>query len=155
MIALWGDTLRFPVTYHRLHQLFAYMKQHVKDYVAACSICQQSKPDRSKYPGLLQPLHVPDQAWQVVSMDFIKGLPRSANADSILVVVDKFCRYAHFIPLLHPYRAFKVAQSFMSSVYKLHGMPKSIISDCDRIFTSSLWQELFKLAGTQLQMGLA
>jgi hypothetical protein len=131
------------------------MKQHVKDYVAACSICQQSKPDRSKYPGLLQPLPVPDQAWQVISMDFIEGLPRSANADSILVVVDKFSRYAHFIPLLHPYTAFKVAQSFMSSVYKLHGMPEAIISDRDRIFTSSLWQELFKLAGTHLQMGSA
>jgi hypothetical protein len=61
-----GGHSGFPVTYRRIHQLFAwpYMKQQVKDYVAACSICQQSKPDRSKYPGLLQPLPVPEQAWQ-------------------------------------------------------------------------------------------
>jgi hypothetical protein len=152
-----GGHSGFLVTYRRIHQLFAwpYMKQQVKDYVAACSICQQSKPDRSKYPGSLQPLPVLEQAWQVVSMDFIEGLPRSVHANSILVVVDKFSRYAHFIPLLHPYTAFKVAQLFMSSVYKLHDMPEAIISDRDRIFTSSLWQELFKLAGTQLRIGSA
>jgi hypothetical protein len=70
-----------------------------------------------------------------------------------LVVVDKYSKYAHFLPLLHPYTAFKVAKIFMSSIYKLHRMPEAIISDRDRIFTSTLWQEFFKLAGTQLRMG--
>jgi hypothetical protein len=149
-----GGHSGFPVTYRRVRQLFAWpnMKGMVKDYVAGCSVCQQSKPDRSKYPGLLQPLPVPDQAWQVVSLDFIEGLPRSTNANIILVVVDKYSKYAHFLPLLHPYTAFKVDKIFMSSIYKLHGMPEAIISDRDHIFTSTLWQELFKLAGTQLRM---
>jgi transposase InsO family protein len=128
------------------------MKSMIKSYVAACTICQQSKPDRHKYPGLLQPLPIPEAAWQIISMDFIEGLPRSAHADTILVVVDLFSKYAHFLPLLHPYTALKVAQLFMDSVYKLHGLPQSIVSDRDKVFTSKFWQELFKLTGTTLRM---
>jgi transposase InsO family protein/ribosomal protein L21E len=149
-----GGHSGFPVTYRRIKQLFYWssMKNSIKDYVASCSICQQSKSDRSKYPGLLQPLPVPDQAWDVISMDFVEGLPRSANANTILVVVDTFSKYAHFITLLHPYSALKVAQLFVDSVYKLHGLPLAIVSDRDRIFTSRLWHELFRLAGTTLKM---
>jgi transposase InsO family protein len=128
------------------------MNNSIKDYVASCSICQQSKSDHSKYPGLLQPLPVPDQAWDVISMNFVEGLPRYANANTILVVVDTFSKYAHFIPLLHPYSALKVAQLFLDSVYQLHGLPLAIVSDRDRIFTSRLWHELFRLAGTTLKM---
>jgi hypothetical protein len=128
-----GGHSGFQVTYRRVHQLFAWpkMKSYIKEYVAACSICQQSKPDRSKYLGLLQALPIPDQAWQVISMDFIEALPKSNGADCILVVVDKFSKYGHFIPLAHPYTASKVAHLFMSTVYKLHGLPEAIISDRD------------------------
>ena len=69
-----------------------------------------------------------------------------------MVVVDKFTKYAHFIPLAHPFTSLQVAQAFMNHVYKLHGLPQSLISDRDRIFTSNLWQELFKLTDTQLIM---
>lgn len=149
-----GGHSGFPVTYRRIHQLFVWphMKQHVQDFVAQCTVCQQSKPDRSKYPRLLQPLPVPNQAWQVITLDFIEGLPRAARANCILVVVDKYSKFAHFLPLLHPFTASKVAKVFLSSVYKLHSMPAAIVSDRDRIFTSSFWQELFKLSGTQLRM---
>jgi transposase InsO family protein len=85
-------------------------------------------------------------------MDFVEGLPRSANANTILVIVVTFSKYAHFIPLLHPYSALKVAQLFLDSIYKLHGLPLAIVSDRDRIFTSRLWHELFRLAGTSLKM---
>jgi hypothetical protein len=128
------------------------MKTIVKRYVSSCSTCQQAKPDRSKYPGLLQPLPIPKQAWEVISMDFVEGLPRSANANTILVVVDTFSKYSHFLPLLHPFSALKVAQLFMDCVYKLHGLPVSIVTYRDRIFTSRLWQELFRLSGTTLKM---
>jgi hypothetical protein len=95
---------------------------------------------------------VPEHAWQIISMDFIEGLPRSGNANTVLVVVDWFSKYAHFIPLLHPFTAIKVAQLYVDSVYWLHGLPHSIVSDKDQIFTSKLWQELFRLAGTTLRM---
>jgi transposase InsO family protein len=144
----------FPVTYRRIKQLFAWarMKTQIKSYVMNCAVCQQAKPDRNRYPGLLQPLPVPEHAWQIVSMDFIEGLPRSGGANTVLVVVDLFFKYAHFIPLSHPFTALKVAQLFVDSVYRLHGLPHSIVSDRDQIFTSKLWQELFRLAGTTLRM---
>jgi hypothetical protein len=69
--------------------------------------------------------------------------------------VDKFSKYAHFIKLKHPFSALQVAQSFMENVYKLHGMPTTIVSDRDKVFTSLLWKELFKLASTELCMSSA
>jgi hypothetical protein len=88
-------------------------------------------------------------------MDFIEGLPQSGSSNAILVVVDKYSKYAHFVRLRHPFQAAGVAKLFMGHVYKLHGLPSAIISDCDRIFTSKFWQSLFKLAGTSLHMSSA
>lgn len=128
------------------------MKQDIKEYVSKCQVCQQAKPEHSKLPGLLQALLVPQQAWQIISMDFIEGLPKSNKFDTILIIVDKFTKYGHFIPLSHPYTALLVAQLFHNNIYKLHSLPQVIISDRDRVFTSNLWQELFKLSKTTLNM---
>jgi transposase InsO family protein len=149
-----GGHSGFPVTYRRIKQLFSWpsMKAIIRAYVTSCTICQQSKPNRNKYPGLLQPLPVPGQAWEVINIDFVEGPPRSGSANTIMVVVDTFSKYAHFVPLLHPFSALKVAQLFIDAVYKLHGLPQAIVSDRDRIFTSKLWQELFCLASTTLKM---
>jgi hypothetical protein len=105
-----------------------------------------------KPPDLLEPLPIPDQAWDTVSLDFIEGLPPSDRYNAILVIIDKFTKYAHFIPVHHPFTAFQIAKIFLDSVYKLHGLPKAIISDRDRVFTSTVWQELFKLTDTKLLM---
>jgi hypothetical protein len=88
-------------------------------------------------------------------MDFIDELPLSEGFDVILVVVDRFTKYAHFVPLRHPYSAPKVARVFVDSVVKLHGMPHSITSDRDPIFTSNFWKLLFKSLGTKLQFTTA
>jgi hypothetical protein len=152
-----GGHSGFPVTYARIKKLFAWlgMKTDVKTFVASCAVCLQAKPDRAKYPGLLSPLPVPTESWQVISMDFIEGLPRSGAANCIMVVVDKFSKFAHFVPLLHPFSASHVAQLFLDHIYKLHGMPTHIISDRDRIFTSLFWKELFRLVNTKLCMSSA
>jgi hypothetical protein len=152
-----GGHSGFPVTHSRLKTLFAWpgMKTDVKAFVASCSTCLQAKSDHSKYPGLLLPLPVPTESWQVVSMDFIEGLPTSGYANYIMVVVDKFSKFSHFIPLHHPFTAVKVAQTFLDSVYRLHGMPTHIISDRDPIFTSQFWKELFRLAQVELCMSSA
>lgn len=84
-------------------------------------------------------------------MDFIGGLPKSKGKDTILVVVDRLSKLAYFIPLCHPYSAKDVAGAFTAEVLRLHGFPSSIISDRDRVFISSFWRELFKLAGTKLK----
>lgn len=115
-------------------------------------MCQQVKAERVPYPGLLQPLPVPDQAWKVITMDFIEGLPVSSGFNYILVIVDKFSKYSHFLKLRHPFSALQVAHHYMEHVYKLHGMPTAIVFDRDKIFTGLLWKELFKLAGTKLCM---
>jgi hypothetical protein len=121
------------------------MKAFVHNFVDQCQTCLQAKPDRAAYLDKLQPLPVPKIAWDTISMDFIDGLPRSGSANCIFVVVDKFSKYGHFIPLLHPYTAATVAYMFIDNVYKLHGLPAVIISDRDLVFTSKLWQHLFKL----------
>lgn len=84
-------------------------------------------------------------------MDFIEGLPRSQGYEVIMEVVDRLSKYAHFLPIARPYTALSVARAFMDQIFKLHGMPPSIISDRDLVFTSIFWKELFKLQGTQLK----
>jgi hypothetical protein len=149
-----GGHSRVPVTYLRPKKMFAWigMKKVVTDFVKTCVICQQSKPDRHKLPGLLQPLPVPSGAWQIISLDFVEGLPVSGRFNSILVVVDSFTKCGHFIPLHHPFSAASVAKAFMNQVYRLHGLPTTIVSDRDSIFTSLFRKELFRLADVTLQM---
>jgi hypothetical protein len=149
-----GGHSGIPVTYSRLKNLFAWknMKTTVQQFIQTCQICLQAKPDRSAYPRKLQPLPVPSGAWETITMDFIDGLPSSGHANCILVVVDKFTKYAHFIPLSHPYTASYVAQVFFVNVYKLHGLPSANISDRDLVFTSNFWQHLFKITGTDLKL---
>jgi hypothetical protein len=71
------------------------------------------------------------------------------------MVIDKFSKYGHFIPLSHPYTALPIAQLFLNNIYKLHGMPKFLISDRDKLFTITLWQELLRLSETALNMSTA
>ena len=134
-------------TYYKLKKHFAWkgMKHQVEDFVKQCAICQQSKHVHHHPLGLLQPLPIPDGIWQDLSMDFIEGLPKSEGFSVILVVVDRFTKYAHFIPIRHPYTASSIAQSFMDNVVKLHGLPKTIVSDRDTVFLSHFWTTLFKL----------
>ena len=126
------------------------MKQDVIDFIKKCPVCQLNKGEHCKYPGLLQPLPVPDFAWTHISMDFIEGLPISDNKDIILVVVDRFTKYAHFIALKHPITVKTVAKAFTENIFKLHGLPSVIVTDRDRIFTCTLWQDLFKSLGVKL-----
>ena len=84
-------------------------------------------------------------------MDFVEGLPKSNGKDVIMVVVDRFTKYAHFIPLSHPYIDLSVAQAFVDNIIRLHGPPKLIISDRDRIFTSKLWKDIFDSLKSELR----
>ena len=88
-------------------------------------------------------------------MDFIEKLPSSDGFDKILVFIDLLTKFGHFIPLTHPFSAELVAQKFLDQIYRLHGLPESIVTYRDKIFTSILWKELFRLLGTQLNYSTA
>ncbi|GJZ40265.1 suppressor of mec-8 and unc-52 protein homolog 1 [Tanacetum coccineum] len=91
----------------------------------------------------------------VISMDFAKGLPKSQGKNVIMVVVDRLSKYSHFISLVHPFNAPRIAQVFLDNIYKLHGLLESIVSDRDKVFISVFWKELFKLLHVKLLMSTA
>ena len=92
------------------------MTKSVQNYIRRCTICQACKYDNSAYPGLLQPLPIPEEVWLDIFMDFIEGLPRSQRKEVILVLVDRFSKYAHFVALSHPYTAEIVAQAYLDNI---------------------------------------
>jgi hypothetical protein len=83
-------------------------------------------------------------------MDFVEGFPKISGKSVILTVVDRFSKSAHFIPLGHPYSTALVAKAFFDSIVRLDGLPTSIVSDRDSIFTSNMWKDMFRLTGTIL-----
>ncbi|KAL0545045.1 hypothetical protein IC582_020183 [Cucumis melo] len=131
------------------------MKSDVKKHCEACLICQCNKSMALSQAGLLVPLEIPHQVWSDISIDFIDGLPKAKGCDVILVVVDRFSKYSHFLALKHPYTAKSVADIFVKEIVRLHGFPSSIVSDRDKVFLSHFWNELFRLAGTKLRKSTA
>ncbi|KAF0918254.1 hypothetical protein E2562_023337 [Oryza meyeriana var. granulata] len=101
------------------------------------------------------PLPVPQTVWTDIGLDFVEALPRVGGRSVILTVVDRFSKYCHFIPLSHPYTAESVAQAFFADIVRLHGVPQSMVSDRDPVFTSTFWRELMRLMGARLHMTTA
>ena len=100
---------------------------------------------------LLQLIPVPKWKWEVISLDFITGLPRSKrHNDFIMVVFDIFSKETHFIPIHSTYKTVQIADIFMRDIFRLHGIPKTVISDRDVKFTSLFWKALFRGLGTQI-----
>lgn len=131
------------------------MRQVVQRYMAACEVCQRAKTETSAPTELLQPLPIPCQVWDDISMDFIERLPSSQGKDTVLVVVDRLSKSTHFLALTHPYTAKTVADRFVEGIVKLHGMLRTIVSDRDPIFINNFWNKFFKMSSTQLKMSSA
>ncbi|KAK3024607.1 hypothetical protein RJ639_044512 [Escallonia herrerae] len=128
------------------------MGDEVQEYMKTCLTCQQDKVERKKKAGLLQPLPVPKRPWESVSLDFITSLPKVEDLGTILVVVDRFSKYASFIATPKYCSAEDTTQLFFKYVVKYWGMPQDIVSDWDSRFTGNFWTELFKLFESQLSM---
>jgi hypothetical protein len=127
------------------------MKNEVVGFIAKCLECQKVKAKHRHPTGFLQPLPIPKWKWEVVTMDFITKLPRTNKQhDSIMVVVDKLTKDAHFIPVNLTHKEANIVDVYMREIARLHGIPKKIVYDKDPKFTSNFWKGLFKGFGTNL-----
>jgi len=126
------------------------MTSMTKEYVRSCTVCQQAKYNTQPPTGLLQPLPISSHIWQDISMDFITGLPLAHGCSVILVVVDRLSKFAHFNPLPADFTASKVAEAFLKNMINVHGIPQSIVSDRDKVFTSKFWEQCCGKQGIML-----
>ncbi|OWZ06181.1 Retroelement [Phytophthora megakarya] len=145
-------------TIAKLQSRFYWKNMHkqVKRYIATCESCQRNKRRPGKPPGLLHPLEIPTGRWSSIEMDFITGLPTTeAVHDTILVIVDRLTKRAHFIPTVATITAPELAELFVQHYVKLHGFPVDIVSDRDSKFTSSFWSACAEIVGTKLKLASA
>jgi hypothetical protein len=127
------------------------MKKDIVDYITRCIECQKMKVEHKHPAGLLQPLPIPKNKWEFITMDFITGLHRmNKKHNSIMVVVEKLTKDAHFVLVKTTHTLANIEEIFMKEISRLHGIPRTIISDKDTKFTSNLWRGLFKGFGTNL-----
>ena len=132
------------------------MKNDIAEYVAKCLTCQQVKAEHQRPAGLLQPLKIPEWKWEDIAMDFVVGMPRTTGQfDSVWVIVDRFTKSAHFLPVRTNFSIDQYAELYVREIVRLHGVPKSIVSDRDPKFTSRFWESLHRAMGTQLKFSTA
>ena len=105
--------------------------------------------------GKLRPNQVPERPWQHISVDFITKLPVSKGHDSILVVCDRFSKMSHFVATTEKTTAEGLARLFRDNVWKLHGLPESVISDRGPQFAAELTRELNKMLGIETKLSMA
>jgi len=131
------------------------MQKEVSRFVERCRVCHVAKGGATN-AGLYMPLSVPVRPWSDISMDFVLGLPCTQwGFDSIFVVVDRFSKMAHFIPCKKTTDVVNVAELFFREIYRLHGLPESIVSDRDTRFLSHFWRSLWKMVNTHLNFSSA
>ena len=123
------------------------VSREVKQYVEGCDACQQNKNCMQAPAGKLMPNSIPEKPWSHISADFIMKLPLAQGYDSILVIVDRLTKMAYFIPTIEKTTAERLARLFRDNVWKLHGLPESIISDRGPQFAAKVIRELNTMLG--------
>lgn len=118
------------------------MYRYVEQWTQNCHTCRRITPSREARQGILRPLPVPERSWQDISMDFITHLPPSHGYDAILVVVDRLTKMKHFITCKGTCNAEEVARLYAYNVWKLHGLPQTIVSDRGPQFVAQFWEHL-------------
>jgi len=132
------------------HFYWPKMRRDVERFVQRCTTCHKAKSKLNSH-GLYTQLPTPSAPWEDISMDFVLGLPRTKKGkDSVLVVVDRFSKMAHFSPCHKSDDASHVADLFFREVVRLHGIPRTIVSHRDVKFMSYFWKTLWAKLGTKL-----
>ncbi|KAK8936665.1 hypothetical protein KSP39_PZI012024 [Platanthera zijinensis] len=144
--------------YHDLKEDYWWpgMKKDVITHIASCHTCQVVKAEHQKPGGYLHSLPIPEWKWEDIAMDFVFGLPRSKlGHDGIWVIIDRLTKSAHFIAIRQDGPPEKLNSLYIDNIVKLHGTPRTIISDRDGRFTSDNWKQIHKRLGTKLQFSTA
>lgn len=135
----------FEKTYDLIARDYYWRKMMLscRKYVAGCEVCQKTKSSSLAPAGMLLPLTVPDRRWQSITMDFLTGIRTSVRGfDRILVVIDRLSKMAHFIPTVKKLNTMSCMDLLLEHVFRLHGVPKDIISDRDIILENDQWKGL-------------
>jgi len=131
------------------------MRETIKQYVKNCHVCQRTKVVRHAPYGLMKPNEAPNRPWKSISMDFITDLPLSEGSDAVLIVIDRLTKMAHFIPSTKDMNARQFQETFMREIFRLHGLPRDIITDRGSIFRSDQWKETTKGLGIERRLSTA
>ena len=130
------------------------MDQWFTNYVRTCDACKRNKTARHTKYGPLKLLEIPYRPWEHISMDFITELPSVSGYDQIWVIVNRFSKMAHFVPLKSR-TASTLAKAFVREIWRLHGLPLGMVSDRDTVFTSKSWTEVMRLLDVSQDMSMA
>ena len=128
------------------------MTKEVKQYVEGCDACQCNKNHTEQLAEKLMPNSVPEKPWVHILADFITKLPLAQGYNSILVVVDRLTKIVYFIPTTEKTSAEELARLFRNNMWKLHRLPKSIISDRGPQFAVGLMKELNEMLGIKSKL---
>ncbi|GKE92903.1 putative reverse transcriptase domain-containing protein, partial [Tanacetum coccineum] len=145
-------------TYQDLKLLYWWpnMKVDIATYVSKCLTCAKVKVEHQKPSGLLQQPEIPVWKWEMITIDFVSGLPRTLSGyDTIWVIIDRLTKSAHFLPKKKTYSTEKLTRLYLKEIVCRHGVPVSIISDRDSHFRSNFWGSLQEALGTNLDMSTA
>ena len=128
------------------------LRQDVAEYVAACPVCMAAQPDNRRPAGLLQPLPIPRRPWTHISLDFITGLPLLKGNTTILMVVDRFSKAAHFIALAKLPTAKQTAEVLVREIVLYHGPPEDLVSDRGPQFVARFWKAFWSHLGASVSL---
>jgi len=131
------------------------MSRYIGQYISTCDLCIRTKLIRQAPVGKLHPFQIPDSQWDTLSVDFVVELPLSSGHDIVMTVVDSVLKRAHFILTHTMVTVEEAARLFLHQVWKLHGLPKCIISDCRPQFVAHFTRELYRLLGIKLAFSTA
>jgi len=146
---------------HRMQELIKRiywwpgLKEDVKKHVQGCIKCQQNKVQHQKKAGELHPLEIPEGLWQDISIDMIGPLPRSNEMDAILVIVDRFTKMIRLKAMTTNLSSEEVAKIYRDKIWKIHGIPKTILSDRGLQFASKFMEDLMRILGTKRKLSTA
>ena len=124
----------------------------VKKYIESCDVYQRNKNCIEAPAGKLMPNAVPEKPWSHITTDFITKLPLAQGYNAILVVYDRMTKMAHFVPTTEKTLAKRVARLFQDNVWKLHGLPESIIIDREAQFAAGMMRELNQMLGIDIKL---